>query len=361
MSFLSYARRLFSLNTLDTRFTPRSAAPSKERLSEEHLQEDPRKAPPGDQSYNAAPRSNGIEVTATEGAQPSRWGSSEFLLYYIVFLVAIPLMFKSVYDVSTRECRLLHPLDEGSYEPQSVRIAADIQYQASHPNYTKYANLLSPGWIPGRKVDNSDPQYSGFRDNIPYMLLLLILHPVMRRIFEAMLSSARTPVPLLWKGSAGVRYTEADIRLERRVRFDTVFACVYLLALYGTSSLKVLVILTMNYGLAKRLPQSYVPLATWTFNIGILFANEMFKGYPYARIAEFNFSWNNQRDKITANHMTDNWGSLLDAYSGLLPRWEILFNITVLRLVSFNMDFCWSLDRTGGSPIEVRHLYASYP
>jgi D-alanyl-lipoteichoic acid acyltransferase DltB (MBOAT superfamily) len=36
-----------------------------------------------------------------------------------------------------------------------------------------------------------------------------------------------------------------------------------------------------------------------------------------------------------------------------MSRWEILFNITILRLISFNLDYYWSLDRRSGSPIEV--------
>ena len=48
-----------------------------------------------------------------------------------------------------------------------------------------------------------------------------------------------------------------------------------------------------------------------------------------------------------------NWGAWLDSYGGIMPRWEVLFNITVLRLISFNMDYYFSLDRRSGSPIEV--------
>lgn len=37
-----------------------------------------------------------------------------------------------------------------------------------------------------------------------------------------------------------------------------------------------------------------------------------------------------------------------------MPRWEVLFKITILRLISFNMDHYWSLDRSrSGSPVEV--------
>lgn len=31
-----------------------------------------------------------------------------------------------------------------------------------------------------------------------------------------------------------------------------------------------------------------------------------------------------------------------DDYTGLLPRWQINYNITMLRLVSFSMDYYWA-------------------
>lgn len=99
-------------------------------------------------------------------ARPRKWNTPEYYLYYFVFLTVIPLMIKSVYDVS------------GPW----------------HPNYSDYESLLSPGWIPGRKVDNSDAQYRSFRDNIPYMGLLVVLHPLIRRAYE--FSQVRTDCPL---------------------------------------------------------------------------------------------------------------------------------------------------------------------
>ena len=59
-------------------------------------------------------------------AQPSKWNTPEYYIYYLFFLTIPPLMFKAVYDVSKPE----------------------------HPNYPRYEHLLEPGWIPGRKVDN---------------------------------------------------------------------------------------------------------------------------------------------------------------------------------------------------------------
>ena len=89
-------------------------------------------------------------------APSSRWKTPEYYFYYACFLTIPFFMFKSVYDIS----------------------------QPKHPGYSKFEGLLENGWIPGRKVDNSDAQYSGFRDNVPYMALVLILHPLLRRLYE---------------------------------------------------------------------------------------------------------------------------------------------------------------------------------
>lgn len=90
-------------------------------------------------------------------ARPSKWNTPEYYFYYLCFLTIPFLMVKSVYDVS------------GPW----------------HPSYKRYEGLLEPGWIPGRQVDNSDAQYRSFRDNIPYMALVVILHPILRKAYEA--------------------------------------------------------------------------------------------------------------------------------------------------------------------------------
>lgn len=186
-------------------------------------------------------------------------------------------------------------------------------------------------------MDNSDNQYAGFRDNIPYMFLLVLLHPLLRRILDSILPAKSSDSSLVAVGEA---------RFQRRISYDVYFAFVFLLALHGSSAFKVLAILYTNYSLAKTLPKPYVPIATWTFNIGILFANELCHGYPYSSIARIIAPFDDQADK-------SNWGTVLDSYGGLIPRWEILFNITILRLISFNMDYYWSLGRDNSSSIEV--------
>lgn len=146
----------------------------------------------------------------------------------------------------------------------------------------------------------------------------------------------------------------ADARLNQRVTFDLYFAGVLLCGLHGFSALKVLVILYINYSLATQLPKQYIPTATWIFNIGILFANELCKGYKYADIARILLPWSSSSELgLEKDALNLNWGAWLDSHGGLLPRWEILFNITVLRLISFNLDYYWSLGRGSDSPIEV--------
>lgn len=244
--------------------------------------------------------------------------TAEYYIYYAAFLTIPIFMFKSVYDVS----------------------------QPSHPGYKKLEPLLEPGWIPGRKVDNSDSQYSGFRENIPYMALVLILHPLLRRACEAIRPSGNT----VDTGNAAAQ--KADLRLNNRVTYDLYFAVTFIIALHGVSAIKVFAILYLNYQIATALPRQYVAVTTWVFNIGILFANELCQGYKFADIAAVTLP-----PTITGSDQSskENWGTQLDSYGGLIPRWEILFNITVLRLIAFNFDHLWMLDRRASSPVEVCH------
>jgi hypothetical protein len=135
----------------------------------------------------------------------------------------------------------------------------------------------------------------------------------------------------------------ADARLQQRISFDVGFALLFILALHGFNSIKILLILYINYRLAKDLPNKYLVAATWTFNVGILFANELGRGYSFAVLAR-------------TLGFGENWGIFLDRHGGLMSRWEVLFNITILRLISFNLDYHWSLKDGVVDPVEVGSL-----
>lgn len=195
------------------------------------------------------------------------------------------------------------------------------------------------------RQDNTDAQYRNFRSNLPYLALLLALHPLCRKAWNRFYR----PIPV---GKNPVDTAEA--RLDQRASFDYSFAIVFLGALHGFSMLKVLAILYINYHVATSLPRKYIPAATWVFNIGTLFANELGNGYKYRDIAAI-LSGTSPYLLRTAPVDTalTSWGAWMDSWSGIMGRWEILFNITTLRLISFNMDYYWSLDYRSSSPMEV--------
>jgi hypothetical protein len=139
--------------------------------------------------------------------------------------------------------------------------------------------------------------------------------------------------------------------MNQRISFDVPFTIIFVVALHGFSAFKIVAILYMNYYIAKNLPRLYVPAATWIFGVGILFANEFGKGYSYAAILDVFLPSTPTSEK---EQPATNFGHTLDSFGGLIPRWEVLFNFTVLRLISFNMDYYWSIASHNSNSLEVR-------
>lgn len=182
-------------------------------------------------------------------------------------------------------------------------------------------------------------QYASFRDNIPYMAVVVVLHPLLRQLYHAVFGPAQSE-------SKSSNHVQGQYRLRTRISYDVAFAAIFLFVLHGFSALKIGLILYMNFLLAKRLPASMVPFATWGFNLVILFANELCHGYPYTQIAETLLPAPSAQGQNA-------WASWLDSFGGLIPRWEVLFKMTILRLISFNMDYYWSLAQDKASSLEV--------
>lgn len=180
---------------------------------------------------------------------------------------------------------------------------------------------------------------------MPYLALLLAFHPLLRKGYQALRPlRTRNGSPSLNGKSKYISAADGDAHLDQRASFDFGFALIFLCAMHGFSALKVLTILYANFKLATTLPRKYVPWATWIFNIGILFANELSDGYKFAGAATY---------LETTPGLFNSWGLWLDSYSGIMRRWEILFNITVLRLISFNLDYYFSTTHSAGSTLEV--------
>ncbi|CAI9636182.1 mboat-domain-containing protein [Alternaria burnsii] len=317
---LNFIRQLYSLDTLDTRFVVPATSPPKEALEEAKL--DPAGPVPVKDGRNGS-------KDPENRSHPPLWNTPEFYFYYVVILTSVFFMFKLVLDVS----------------------------QESHPNYPKFDHLLSDGWIPGRRVDNTDAQYGGFRQNIPYLFIVVVLHPILRKAYDSFWR-ADTYTQVRSSSAIGgltmglTPSAAADARMNQRVSFDLLFAAVFLAALHGFSAFKILAILYANYCIGTKLPRQYVPAATWIFNVGTLFANEFSDGYSYANILGV-FLPSTVSEK---GEPTSNFGHTLDSYGGLIPRWEVLFNFTILRLISFNLDYYWSLNTRTSSPLEKKQL-----
>jgi len=142
----------------------------------------------------------------------------------------------------------------------------------------------------------------------------------------------------------------ADARLNQRVSFDVIFAAIFLTVLHGFSVFKIMAILYANYYIATKLPRQYVPAASWTFAVGTLFANEFTTGYSYGTL----FSMFLPSIVSEKGESARNLGHVLDSYGGLMSRWEVLFKFTILRLISFNLDYYWAhTQQHSSSSLEV--------
>ena len=65
--------------------------------------------------------------------------------------------------------------------------------------------------------------------------------------------------------------------------FYPLFSVVMIVILHGSSAIKVLIILALNYVIARvGKGANWVVAATWMFNGAVLFANERYSGYRFA-------------------------------------------------------------------------------
>ncbi|KAF5379735.1 hypothetical protein D9615_005789 [Tricholomella constricta] len=228
----------------------------------------------------------------------ARWRTLEFRIYTAVACVVLPIM--AWIPISLSMCTSptvpLHLL---------VKLLNTARlYTASNPNYQFFEKRLSPGWIPFRKVDNSDAQYRGFRNSF---WLLTVLANAYLFIKFVWITSARSPPP-------------SNLYL---IRYNLVCSALFLIGLHGASLIKILLILTINFLIARLCRGSKAgPVLTWVFNGAVLFANDRYNGYRFGDILPSL--------------------SVLDSYQGAYARWHIVFNLTMLRLVSFNMDYYWA-------------------
>ncbi|MBW0528794.1 hypothetical protein O181_068509 [Austropuccinia psidii MF-1] len=231
---------------------------------------------------------NPTSKSHTESKSKSRWFSIEFLFYWAILAYSLKLIIQTTLNLSSD----------------------------SHPNYSFYKHKLSSGWIFNQKIDNSDSQYRRFRLGLPQLILLLLTYLSLSKLSNHYIKLSRT-------------------------HFQTIISSIILIALHGTSVLKIFLIVLINFYLIKALPVQFKSnqnhqnhsflsiifnpwILIWSINLLFLFSNDYFDGYRFRHIS---------------THL-----SFLDdkKLRGLIPRWQIGFNISMLRLISFSFDYLWA-------------------
>lgn len=199
--------------------------------------------PPTPTKHHSTPSPN---TTAT--TSPGRWRSKEFCFYYAVFIVVVPCMAKVVIDLSS----------------------------TSHPNYYYFSHRLKKGWIFNWSVDVSDNQWNTIRNNLPLLTLTAIIWLFTSNLVKHFFSNSN----------------RQQLSASQRESFILAFAFPLLIVLHGTSLPKMMSILLVNFAISRlifRLRSSrwkrVSPLISWTFNLGVLFANEIWEGYRWESLS----------------------------------------------------------------------------
>lgn len=203
-------------------------------------------------------------------------GTWEFKTYYLIYLIVVSNMIYTMVRASS---------------PQ-------------RPEYERYKEKLSEGWMLGRMVDLSDGQWDTFRSHLPAFTAALAAFVLLNKL---------------------VKYLTVSSSVLGRLWFSCLFASLFAIVLSGTSVIFILAITGGNYLLAKQLGgrgQWVPPVVFWIYNMTVLFANEYYQGYKFGKILGPSMAW-------------------LDGHRGVLRRWDITFNITMLRMISFAMDYHW--------------------
>lgn len=242
---------------------------------------------------------------------PSRWKTTEFYVYYIVIAFALYQMFKAARTISSE----------------------------SHPNYELFGKYLRDGWMSGKKIDNSDAQFRGFRDNAPPLILGMIGYLIIAHVAKFIRER------VLAKNSRGGGYASVTTQsmddkdgnggstrlvspststttspVPPKMYTSLALSFIFVSALFGFDFIKIVFFTLINYGIAVTCKGTiWNPILTWTMNIGLLFLNDRYEGYK-------------MEDFMSLLAFMDTW-------HGAIGRWHIFWRMTTLRLISYNMDF----------------------
>jgi D-alanyl-lipoteichoic acid acyltransferase DltB (MBOAT superfamily) len=108
---------------------------------------------------------------------------------------------------------------------------------------------------------------------------------------------------------------------QARVWTSIIMGAVQLLLLHNTASLYVVIALVINFYISNNFaPHRHGSSIIWVVNIAMLMGARLMHGVPFSMVLPSSLAW-------------------LGGYRGPM-RWEICFNLTVLRMLSYGLDQC---------------------
>ncbi|EFA76180.1 hypothetical protein PPL_10397 [Heterostelium album PN500] len=119
-------------------------------------------------------------VYVEDPAQPSRWFTVEYFIYYIIIVVGYYLCLSLMYNTSNGK---ITPTTSPTYPISSKSSKYNLGIKSN--------NGIVDGWFMGRKQDLSDTQYRIWRENFPLLSIGL-------SIFVGISSFIRSSFPFQW-------------------------------------------------------------------------------------------------------------------------------------------------------------------
>jgi len=177
-----------------------------------------------------------------------------------------------------------------------------------------YVDGLVQGWFLALPQDLSDPQWKTLRNFFPLLAAAIPFHAGLSR---------------------GARRLGASSMPGAHLSFYCASNFGFVVFLHGGKSIWPLAIAAVVYLIGHVFRGSrWNPVLTWTFCLAMVFASDYFRGFQ---------GWSWARTPL----------GFLDGMGNGVYAWQTQFNLTMLRLVSFNMERYWA--NSGGKDKQKEH------
>lgn len=219
---------------------------------------------------------------------------------------------------------------------------------------------LRSGWLFGRSMDLSDIQWRNFRGAFPALIAAMgcfvaVSHLVRRHQPSAGLSPVKSrSVDTTATGRSGTSPAKSWVadtlaaslasrvlrgRLGRPAVY-LAFSTLFLGYLHGVTAIFPVALAALNFFCAHRVAGLRFGAAPiWGICIGALLAARIWDGFAFSSVSR--------------------WLGFLDEYRGAV-KWEICFNLSLLRMLSFGLDLHWRQQRCRSQQALHQHMHGGH-